>query len=207
MRESQESCVRVRSAAWESGVLREMRVRSTAWESGVLREMRVRSAKCAESRECNDSIQGECNDSKSTLRICLIYSKMAPFIDIIKFHLWNLNINNLMLINFHTSLITKRIFWSFDRYSNKTVTLSELLQDMNNFSKTIVVVIRKSYEFSSKIVRVITIYSSRIPLIFLWMPANDVRALPEDTRWRHDFQPSCCWVHLPMFFSPWFHQW
>ena len=32
-----------------------------------------------------------------------------------------------MLINFHISLITKRFLRSFDRHSDKTVTLSELL--------------------------------------------------------------------------------
>ena len=65
-----------------------------------------------------------------------------------------------MLINFHISLITKRFFRSFDRHSDKTITLSELLQDINNFSKAIVDVIRKSHEFSFKIVRVITIVVS-----------------------------------------------
>ena len=119
--------------------------------------------------------------NKSTRRICLIYSSMAPFIDNIKFPLWNLNINNLMLINFHISLITKQFLRSFDRHSDKTVTLSELLRDINNFSKTIVDVIRKSHEFSFKIVRVITIVVSN-PANFLWMPAYDVRALPADTR-------------------------
>ena len=75
---------------------------------------------------------------------------MAPFIDNIKFPLWNVNINNLVLISFHISLITKRFFWSFDRHSDKTVALSELLQDINNFSKTIVDVMSlasKLYEF------------------------------------------------------------
>ena len=62
-----------------------------------------------------------------------------------------------MLINFHISLITKRFFRSFDRHSDKTVTISELLQDINKFSKTIVDVIRKSHEFIFKIVRVITL--------------------------------------------------
>ena len=65
-----------------------------------------------------------------------------------------------MLINFYISLITKRFFRSFGRHSDKTVTPSELLQDINNFSKTIVDVIRKSYEFSFKIVLVITIVVS-----------------------------------------------
>ena len=85
---------------------------------------------------------------------------MAPFIDNKKNPLWNLNSNNLMLINYHISWITKQFFRSFDRHSNKTVTLSELLQDINNFSKTIVDVIRKSHEFSFKMVRVITLVAS-----------------------------------------------
>ena len=71
-----------------------------------------------------------------------------------------------MLINFHISLITKRFFISFGRHSDKTVTLSELLRDINNFSKTIVYVIRKSHEFSFKIERVITIVVSN-PVNFL----------------------------------------
>ena len=91
---------------------------------------------------------------------------MSPFIDNMKFPLWNLNINNLMLINFHIPLITKRFFRSFYRHSDKTVTLSQLLQDINNFSKTIVDVIRKSHEFSLKIVRLITIVVSN-PVNFL----------------------------------------
>ena len=33
------------------------------------------------------------------------------------------------------------------------------------------------------------------------MLAYDVRTLLADTR-RHDFPPSCCWVHLPLFFTP-----
>ena len=109
----------------------------------------------------------------------------------------------LMLINLHISLIKKRCFRSFDSHSDKTVTHSVLLLDINNFSNKIVDVIRKSHQFSFKIVRVITI-AVLIPLIFLWMPAYDVRALPADTRWRHDFPTSCCWVHLPIFLTPWF---
>ena len=82
---------------------------------------------------------------------------MAPFIDNIKFPLWNLNINNLMLINYHIFLITKRFFRSFDRHSDKIATFSEFLQDFSNFSKKIVDVIRKSHEFSFKIVGVIMV--------------------------------------------------
>ena len=96
----------------------------------------------------------------------MIYFSIAPFIDNIKFPLWNLNINNLILSDFHISLITKRFFRTFDRYRDKILTLSELLQDINNFSKTIVEVIRKSHEFSFEIVRVITIVVSN-PVNFL----------------------------------------
>ena len=71
-----------------------------------------------------------------------------------------------MLINLHISLITKRFFLTFDRHSDKTVTHSKLLLDINNFSNKIVDVIRKSQEFSFKIVRVITIVVSN-PVNFL----------------------------------------
>ena len=74
-----------------------------------------------------------------------------------KFRRRNLNINDLILINLHISLITKRFFPSFDRHSDKTVSLSELLLDINNFSNKIVDIIRKSHEFSFEVVRVITI--------------------------------------------------
>ena len=120
-----------------------------------------------------------------------------------KFRWRNLNINDLMLINLHISLITKRFFRSFDRRSDKTVTLSELLLDINNFSNKIVDDIRKSHEFSFKIVWVITIVVW-ILLILLQMLAYEVRALAADTRWRHDFPPSCCWAHLLIFFTPCF---
>ena len=82
---------------------------------------------------------------------------MAQFNDNMKFRWRNLNINDLMLVYLHISLITKRFFQSFDRHCNKTVTHSELLLDNNNFSNKIVDVIRKSHEFSFKIERVITI--------------------------------------------------
>ena len=100
--------------------------------------------------------------------ICLIYFSMLQFNDSMKFRRRNLNINDLMLINLHISLITKRFFRSFDRHCDKTVTLSELLLDINNFSNKIVDFIRKSHGFSFKIVQVITIVVW-IPLIFLWM--------------------------------------
>ena len=71
-----------------------------------------------------------------------------------------------MFINLHISLITKRFFRSLDRHSDKTLTRSELLKDIKNFSKTIVDVIRKSNECSFKIVRVITTVVSN-PVNFL----------------------------------------
>ena len=86
--------------------------------------------------------------------------------DNIEFPLWNLNINNLMLINFHISLITKHCFCSFDSHSDKTATLRELLLNITNFSNKIVEVIRKSHEFSFNIVLVITIVVSN-PVNFL----------------------------------------
>ena len=98
--------------------------------------------------------------------ICLIYFSLAQFNDSIKFRWRNLNINDLMLINLHMSFIMKRFFRSFDRHSDKTVTLSELLLDISNISNKIVDVIRKSHEFSFKIVRVITIVISN-PVNFL----------------------------------------
>ena len=67
-----------------------------------------------------------------------------------------MNINGLMLINLHISLITKRLFRSFDRHSDKTVTLGELLLEINNVSNKIMDVIRKSLEFNFKIVQVVS---------------------------------------------------
>ena len=139
--------------------------------------------------------------NKNTRRTCLIYFIMAKFNRNIKLRWWNLNINDLMVINLHISLITKRFFRSFGRHSDKTVTLSELLLNINNFSNKIVDVIRKSHEFSFKIVRVITIVVSN-PVNFLWM-LGLWRQLSADTRWRHDLPPSCCWVHLLIFCTPW----
>ena len=91
---------------------------------------------------------------------------MAQFNDNFKVRRRNLNINDLMLINLHISLIMRLFFRSFDRHSDKTVTLSELLLDINNFSNKIVNVIRKSHEFSYKIVRVIMIIVSN-PVNFI----------------------------------------
>ena len=71
---------------------------------------------------------------------------MAAFIDNIKFLLSNLNINNIILINCRISLKTKRLFRSFDRHSDKTVTLSELLPYINKFRNKILDFFRKFHE-------------------------------------------------------------
>ena len=71
--------------------------------------------------------------------ICSIYFSMAAFTDNIKFHLLNLNINNLMLINFHISLITKRLFRSFDHHSDRTVTVSQLCSFDHHSDRTVTV--------------------------------------------------------------------
>ena len=71
---------------------------------------------------------------------------MAAFIDNMKFPLSKQNINNLMLINFHISLITKLFFLSFDRRSDKTVTLSELLSNINKFRNKTLDFFRKFHE-------------------------------------------------------------
>ena len=42
-----------------------------------------------------------------------------------------------MLINLHISLITKRFLRSFDSHSDKTITLSELLPNINKFHNKI----------------------------------------------------------------------
>ena len=83
---------------------------------------------------------------KSTRRICSIYFSMAAFIDNMEFPMSNQNINNLMLINFHISLITKRFFRSFDRHSVKTVTFSELLKKINKFRNKMLDFFRKFHE-------------------------------------------------------------
>ena len=75
--------------------------------------------------------------------------RMTPFNDDIIFRLWNLNINDLMNINFLISLITKRFFRYFDRHSDKTVYLSGLLQNIRNFSNKLVFVHGKYHKFIS----------------------------------------------------------
>ena len=78
--------------------------------------------------------------------ICLIYFSMSAFIDNNKFLLSNLNTNNLMLINFRISLKTKRLFRSFDRHCDKTVTLSELLPNINKLRNKILDFFRKFHK-------------------------------------------------------------
>ena len=135
----------------------------------------------------------------------LLQHGMARFNYDVKFRWRNLNINDIMLINLHISLITIRFFLSIERHSDKTVTLSKFLLTINNFSNKITNIIRKYHEFNFKIVHVILIVS-RIPLIFLRMPSYVWRqSIASDTRWRHDLLPSCCWVHLLLFCTPWYY--
>ena len=70
-----------------------------------------------------------------------------------------------MIINFHISLITKRLFRSFDRHSDKIVTLSELLTNINKFRNKILNFFRKFHEGGFQIVRVIVMHVLN-PLIF-----------------------------------------
>ena len=56
-----------------------------------------------------------------------------------------------MLINFHISLITKRFFRFFDRHSDKTVTLSKLLQDINNLVRQLCMSSESLMSFASKL--------------------------------------------------------
>ena len=77
----------------------------------------------------------------------------------------NQNIINLMLINFHISLITKRFFRSFERHSDKTVTFTELLPSINKFRNKILDFFRKFHEGVFQIVRVIVMHVLN-PLIF-----------------------------------------
>ena len=95
---------------------------------------------------------------KSTRRICSIYFSMAAFIANIKFPLSNLNINNVMLINFHISLKTNRLFRSSDRHSDKTVTLSKFLPNINKFRNKILDFFRKFHEGGFWIVRVFVMH-------------------------------------------------
>ena len=102
--------------------------------------------------------------NKSKRWICLIYFCTAPF-NYNKFSLWTMNINNLMLINFHISLITKRFFQYFDRHSGKTVTLSELLPNINKFRNKTVNFSESFTNAASKLFELLR-YMSWILLIF-----------------------------------------
>ena len=101
--------------------------------------------------------------NKSTRRICLIYFSIAPFIDYIKFPLWNMHINNLMLINFHISLMTERFLRSFDRHSDKIVALSELLPNINKFEIKYWIFSESFMNVASKLFELLW-YMSWIPL-------------------------------------------
>ena len=135
---------------------------------------------------------------KSTRWICSIYFSMAAFIDNIKFPLSNLNINNLMLINFHISLITKRFFRSFDSHSDKTVTLSELLPNINKFHDKILDFFRKFHKGGFLIVRVIAMYVCN--------PNNKKKKKnPVNSSQFFFFNRSQNWIHLPIYIHFVFH--
>ena len=135
--------------------------------------------------------------NKSSPRICLIYFIMTPFIDNIKFPLWNLNINNLMLINFHISLITKRFIRSVDRHSDKTVTLCELLPNINKFRI-------KMLNFFQKVSRMWLLNCSsncdtRLESYYFFQEMPCSEFIPF-----FFLNGSQNWVHLPIFFTPWY---
>ena len=133
--------------------------------------------------------------NKRTRRICLIYFSMAPFIENIKFPLWNLNINDLMLINFHISLITKRFLRSFYLHSDKTVTLSELLPNINKFGNKILTFFQK---VSQMWLLNCSSYDTCVEchLFFQEIPWSEFIPF-------FFFNGSQNWVHLPIFFTPW----
>ena len=58
---------------------------------------------------------------------------MAQFNDNMKFRWRILNINYLMLVNLHSSLITKRFFRTFDRHSDKTVNPQRIVARHQQF--------------------------------------------------------------------------
>ena len=121
---------------------------------------------------------------------------MAPFIDYNKFQLWNLNINNLMLINFHISLITKRFLRSFDRHSDKTITVSELLPNINKFRN-------KIFNFLQKVSRMwllncLSYCDTCLASYYFFQEMASSKFIPF-----FFFNGSQNWVHLPIFFTPW----
>ena len=105
-----------------------------------------------------------------------------------------MNINNLMIINFHISLKTKRLFRSFDRHSNKTVTLSKLLPNINKFHNKILDFFRKFREGGFWIVRVIVMHVSN-PVFFL------KKSHPVNSSQFFFFNRSQNWVHLPIIYT------
>ena len=97
---------------------------------------------------------------------------MAPFIDNFKFPVWNLNINDLILIIFLISLIKKRCFWSFDLYSDKTVTLSDMLPNINKFRNEIMNFSESFTNLGSKLFELLWNTSWIILFFFKCTPVN-----------------------------------
>ena len=85
--------------------------------------------------------------------------------------------NNLMLINFLISWITKRFLRSFDRHTDTTLTLSELFPNINKFrDKKDWNFFRKFHECGFWIVRVIVNMS--------WIPLNFFKKCPPVNSYR-----------------------
>ena len=123
----------------------------------------------------------------------LITSAWYHLNDKIKFRLWNLYFNNLMFNNFHISLITKRFFRSFDRQSEKTVSLGELLLNINKFSNKMVDFSETFTDVASKLFELFW-YTSWVLLFFLIV-----------VEWIHPglFNGSQNWVYLLIFRTRW----
>ena len=124
------------------------------------------------------------------------YFSMAPYFDYIKFPLWNLNINNLMIINFHISLITKRFLRSFDRHSDKTVTLSELLPNINKFRNKMLNCFQKVSRMW--LLNCSSYCDTRLESQYFFLEIPSSEFIP--FFFFNGFQN---WVHLPIFFTPW----
>ena len=129
-----------------------------------------------------------------TRSICLIYFSMSPFINYIKFPLWNLNINNLMLVNFHISLLTKQFLRSFYRHRDKTVTLSKLLPNIDKFRNEILILFQKV----SRLLNCSSYWDTCLESNYFFQKMPSTECAPF-----FFFNGSQNWVYLPIFFRPW----
>ena len=132
--------------------------------------------------------------NKSTRRICSIYCSIAPFVDNIKFPLINLYINNLMPINFYISLIMKRLFRSFDRHIDKTVTRCELLLNINKFRYKILDFFQKVSR--RRLLNCSSYCDARLESYYFLKKSR-----PVNSSQFFFFNGSQNWVHLPIFYT------